>query len=144
MWQLYLAVVLPKITYGIDVWYTPPTKPAGYTRNTGSVGVLRNLKKAQRIAALAITGLLRTSPTDYVDIHAGILPMELALQKACHSAIVHILTLPSTNPICQVAQKAKRSQPSKFPGPIDNLLKIYVLKDVVLETIHPAVTFKSL
>ena len=31
MRQLYLAVALPKITYGIDIWYTPPTKPAGHT-----------------------------------------------------------------------------------------------------------------
>ena len=23
----YIAVALPKITYGLDVWYTPPTKP---------------------------------------------------------------------------------------------------------------------
>jgi hypothetical protein len=31
MRQLYLSVALPKITYGLDVWYTPPSKPAGYT-----------------------------------------------------------------------------------------------------------------
>ena len=24
MRQLYLSVALPKITYGIDIWYTPP------------------------------------------------------------------------------------------------------------------------
>jgi Reverse transcriptase (RNA-dependent DNA polymerase) len=47
MRQLYLSVALPKITYGLDVWYTPPSKPAGYTKNTGSVGVLCNLEKAQ-------------------------------------------------------------------------------------------------
>ena len=91
MRQLYLAVALPKITYGIDVWYTPPSKPIGYTRNTGSVGALRNLEKIQRIATLAITGTLRSSPNDYVDIHANVLPMDLALLKACHNAIVRYL-----------------------------------------------------
>jgi hypothetical protein len=45
MRQLYLSVALPKITYGIDIWYTPPSKPAGCTRNSGSVGILRNLQK---------------------------------------------------------------------------------------------------
>jgi hypothetical protein len=144
MWQLYLAVAPPKITYRIDIWYTPPTKPAGYTRNTGSAGALRNLKKVQRIAALAITGALRTSPTDFVDAHAGILPMELVLLKACHSGIVRSMTLPSTNPIHQVVQKAKRSQPSKFLGPIDNLIRIFALNNTVLETIQPAVTLNSL
>ena len=50
---LYLSVALPKITYGIETWYTPPDKPMGYTKNTGSVSALRNLQKAQRIATLA-------------------------------------------------------------------------------------------
>ena len=144
MRQLYLAVALPKITYGIDIWYTPPSKPVGQARNSGSAGVLRSLTKVQRIAALAITGTLRTSPNDYVDVHAGILPMELALQKACHSAIVRSLTLPSTNPIHQVIQAAQCRQSSRFPGPMDNLLKFFELKDAELETIHPAVTLKRL
>src|ERR1700678_1772183 len=107
MRQLYLAVALPKITYGIDIWYTPPTKPSGYTRNTGSAGALRGLQKIQRIATLAITGTLRTSPNDFVDAHSGVLPMELALIKACHTALVRSLTLLSTNPMHQVVQEVK-------------------------------------
>lgn len=81
MRQLYLAVALPKITYGLEVWYVPPSKPVGATRNTGSVGTLRELQKLQRIATLAITGGLRTTATDLIDAHAGVLPMELALLK---------------------------------------------------------------
>src|ERR1700678_198148 len=144
MRQLYLAVALPKITYGIDIWYTPPTKPAGYTRNTGSAGALRNLQKIQRIAALAITGALRTTPNDFVDAHAGILPIELALLKACHSALVRSLTLPSTNPIQQVIERAKLVRPRKHLGPIDKLLKLYGLKDTEIETVYPAIVLKSL
>ena len=140
MRQLYLSVALPKITYGIDIWYTPPTKPAGYTRNTGSSGVLRKLQKAQRLATLAITGTLRTSPNDYVDVHARVLPMELALLKACHNALVRSLTLPNTNPIHRIIRKAKRHPPSKHYGPIDNLLKLFTLRNTNLETIHPAIT----
>ena len=90
MRQLYLAVALPKITYGIDIWYTPPNKPPGYTKNIDSVEALKNLQKMQCLATLAITGTLRSSPINYMDIHAKILPMELALLKACHTAIVQI------------------------------------------------------
>src|ERR1700678_2465745 len=144
MRQLYLAVALPKIMYGIDIWYTPPTKPAGYTRNTGSAGALRNLQKIQRIAALAITGALRTSPNDYVDAHAGILPIELALLKACHSALVRILTLPSTNPVQQIVKRAKHRQPKKHQGPIDKLLKLCAPEESETETIYPAIALKSL
>jgi ribonuclease HI len=50
------------------------------------------------------------------------------------------MTLPSTNPIHQIIQNAKRNQPSKFPGPIDLLLKQFGLINTKLETIYPAVT----
>ena len=53
---IVLSVALPKITYGINIWYTSPSKPAGCNKNTGSVTALRNLQGAQRIASLAITG----------------------------------------------------------------------------------------
>ena len=60
MRQLYLAVALPKIAYGIDVWYLPPHKPVGATRNVGSVGTLRALQKVQRISrSLAAYALLQ-------------------------------------------------------------------------------------
>ena len=74
MRQLYLAVALLKITYGLEVWYVPPSKPVGATRNSGSVGSLKALQKLQRIAALAMTGALITSRTDLLDVHAGVLP----------------------------------------------------------------------
>jgi len=81
MRQLYIATVIPKMTYGLDVWYTPPTKPLGYCQNIGSVMALRQLTKIQRIATLAITGGLKSTPTDLLDVYAGVLSMDLALQK---------------------------------------------------------------
>ena len=116
MRQLYIAVALPKMTYGLDVWYTPPSKPAGYTKNTGSVGALRNLIKTQRLATTAITGTLRSAPTDLLDAHAGLLPMELALKKACHRAMLRVLTLPESHPLHRIIVKAKRHPPGKAPG----------------------------
>jgi hypothetical protein len=144
MRQLYLAVALPKITYGINIWYTPPTKPAGYTKNTGSAGALRNLQKAQRIATLAITGTLRSSPNDFVDIHAGVYPIELALLKACHCAMVRFSTLPDTHPLYQIIRKVKRNPPSKHLSPLDKLIKQFGHLRTKLETIQPAATLTRL
>jgi hypothetical protein len=45
MHQLYIAVAIPKMTYGAEVWYTPPIKPTGAARNAGSVGALKGLQK---------------------------------------------------------------------------------------------------
>ena len=144
MRQLYLAVALPKITYGIDVWYTPPTKPAGYTKNTGSVGALRNLEKAQRLATTAITGTLRSTPTDLIDAHAGLLPMELALRKACHRAMLRYLTLPDAHPLHQVIKRAKRNPPEKHQGPLDHLIRIFKLRHTKFESIESAPQFGSI
>ena len=124
-------------TYGIP----PPTKPTGFTKNTGSVGALQNLEKAQRIATTAITGTLRSAPTDLIDAHAGLLPMELALRKACHRAMLRCLTLPVTHSLHQVVRTAKRHPPEKHLGPLDQLLKIFKLRNTKFETIESAPQF---
>jgi hypothetical protein len=118
MRRLYLAVALPKITYGLDIWYSPPFKRAGAIKNAGSVGVLKTLQKLQRMATLAITGALRSTPTDLLDAHAGVLPMELALLKTCQRATVRLLTLPSTHPLHRKIAAAKRAPPLNHQGPI--------------------------
>ena len=138
MRQLYLSVALPKITYGLDVWYTPPSKPAGCTKNTGSVGALRNLEKAQRLATTAITGTMRSAPTDLLDAHAGLLPMDLALRKACHRAMLRSLTLPASHPLHRIIKRAKRHPPDKHLGPLDELLRIFKLRNTKFETIESA------
>ena len=140
MRQLYLAVALPKITYGLDVWYLPPNKPIGATKNVGSVGTLKSLQKLQRIATLAITGALRSTPTDLLDAHAGVLPMELALLKTCHRATVRLLTLPLTHPLHKSIQASRRSTPAKHLSSIDNLLRLFKLRKVKIETIAPVTT----
>jgi len=137
MRQLYLAVALPKITYGLSTWYIPPHKPAGATKNTGSVSALKALQKVQRLATLAITGALRSTPTDLLDAHAGVLPIELALSKVCFGSTVRLLTLPETHPIWKVVKRARQTQPKKHPGPIDLLLWGYKLEKENVETLTP-------
>jgi hypothetical protein len=138
MQQLYLSVALPKMTYGLDVWYTPPSKPAGYTKNSGSVGVLRNLQKIQRLATTAITGTLRSSPTDLIDAHSGLFPMELALMKACHRSLVRTFTLPDTHPLHQIIQQAKCHPPEKHLSSLDQLIKTFKMRSTKIEVIDSA------
>ena len=138
MCQLYIAVSLPKITYGIDIWYYPPNKQEGHTRNSGSVMFLRNLQKIQCIAVLTITGTLRSSPDNYIDIHANILLLELALSKACHNAIIWYLTLPETNPIHKLIQNLLNNPPpNKYSSLLYKVLKLYQLTNSQVETIKP-------
>lgn len=36
--QLYIAVLLPKMTYTLNIWYTPPTKLVGQRKSISLVG----------------------------------------------------------------------------------------------------------
>ena len=139
MRQLYLAVALPKITYGLEVWYVPPWKAVGATKNSGSVGFLRALQKLQRIATLSMTGALRSTPTDLLDAHAGVLPMELGLLKICHRAVVRLLTLPVTHPLSRVVHASKRAPPAKHLGSIDALVQLFKMTRTSMEKISPVI-----
>ncbi|KAH8823902.1 hypothetical protein DL96DRAFT_1468875, partial [Flagelloscypha sp. PMI_526] len=99
MRRLYVAVVVPKLTYALEVWYTPPTLPPGAKRRRGSCRALRRMETLQQQALLTTLGTLRTSPSELLPLHANVLPMELQLKKTCQRAALRICTLPDTNPV---------------------------------------------
>lgn len=137
MRQLYLSVALPKITYGLDVWFTPPNKEPGQTKNLGSSTFLCQLQKTQRITLLEITSTLCTTPNEFVDAHAGILPIDLTLHKATHRALIRLLTLPPSHPLHDIIISTKGNPPQKYASPIANLLRIHKLSNIRIETITP-------
>ena len=110
MRQLYVTVALPKMTYTLDVWYTPPTKPVGQRKSIGSVGVLCQMTKLQRLASLAIVGGMKSTPTDLLDAHAGLFPIKLTLLHICHRAAVQLCTLPAMHPLHPLVKATHRSQ----------------------------------
>jgi hypothetical protein len=108
MRQLYTAVAIPKMTYAADVWYTPVHASEGLKRRHGSVGVTKALTKIQRVAALAVTGALRTTPTDYIEAHSNILPIELLLKQICFRAFARLASLPDAHPLAQVVRRSAK------------------------------------
>ena len=79
MRQLYCVVAIPKMTYAIDVWYTPVHTREGNKRRSGSVGFTNRFQLLQRMASTAITGALCTTANNILDMHAGLWPVELML-----------------------------------------------------------------
>jgi hypothetical protein len=86
---------------------------------------------------LAITGALHTTPTDFLDAHAGVLPIELAFLKATHRATIRLLTLPHTHPLHSIVAHTRNNPLSKHASPIANLLRIFKLNRKTIETILP-------
>jgi hypothetical protein len=125
MRRLYITVAIPKMTYGADVWYTPPRLEMGKRRREGSVGILRELGKIQRIATLTINGALRTTASDTLDAHANLLPIDLLMEKICHRALIRICSLPDTHPLREVVHSYYNNPSRRQPTPLQNLLRIF-------------------
>lgn len=137
MRKLYLSVAVPKMTYALDVWYDPPHLKETASKRTGSVRALKELAKVQRIAALAITGALRTTPNDLLDAHAGLLPLELMLEKTCHRNITRLCTLPKSHPVLCIAKRCIAPIDQKHLTNLHLLIRRFNLDPKDIETINP-------
>jgi ribonuclease HI len=104
--RLYIRVAIPRILYGADVWCIPPHTTQDGERRKGSVHAIRKLTTMQRAGTIAITGGLRTSPTDALNAHASILPMHLKIGKIFFRAAVRIASLPDSHPLHSQYKKA--------------------------------------
>jgi hypothetical protein len=97
--QLYQVVAIPKMLYTADVWFTPAYWEGSDIAQRGSLGVARKMTTVQRIAAIAITGAMKTTATDVLEAHANLLPITLLLQNTCHRAIIRLAAHPPTHPL---------------------------------------------
>ncbi|KAI0289629.1 hypothetical protein BC826DRAFT_895238, partial [Russula brevipes] len=72
--RLYNGVAIPRILYAVDVWCIPNPLKGGKPKLRGSATFIRHITSVQRIAALAVMGGLKSSPTDSLDICANLIP----------------------------------------------------------------------
>jgi hypothetical protein len=92
-WQkhiLYRLCIIPIATYGFKLWYY-----SGARRK----GQVAKLTKMQHHAALWITSAFRTSPVGSVGALAGLIPINLHLQKLGAQSSYRIATLSPTHPL---------------------------------------------
>jgi ribonuclease HI/exonuclease III len=144
--RLFIGVAIPRILYAFDVWGLSQT----VNRNRAAVGsakAIRVLTNVQRAGAIAITGGLRTSPSDSLDATANLLPAPLTIKRWCHRAMVRLAMLPSGHPLAKpVARKNLRTL-KRHRAPLHNLARSFEVKPNEMEKIpadirHPAQTGK--
>ncbi|KAF5340335.1 hypothetical protein D9611_007948 [Ephemerocybe angulata] len=140
MRHLYKSVGIPQITYAADVWYTPPRVNEGGKRAIGSVRALTQLRRIQKTAAVAITGALKSTAYDALDVHAGITPMDILLETVHKRAYVRLCTLPETHILGPKAINAycERDEKRDHPSPIDIMARRYCIDPRTVETIAPS------
>jgi len=136
--RLFTAIVIPKLTYALDTWYRPVTFTPSGQRNIGSIGFLHQMNKVHRLACLLITGGLRLTATDILEVHANLPPLHLQLNSICHNAALRLCALPNSHPIHPIVAKASRYRSiRRHRAPLHNLMCAWNLVPSSIETINP-------
>jgi ribonuclease HI/exonuclease III len=125
--RLFMSVALPRVLYAVDVWCTPTNCEHPGPKAVGSAKVTRQLTSIQRAGALAITGGLRSSPTDALNASAFLLPTPATIDKWCHRAYIRMATLPQKHPLFKQVNWKKTSTTRRHKGPLHNLAGTYNL-----------------
>ena len=136
--QLYRAVAIPRMLYAASVWLQPTYDEKTNSPIRGSIGATKKITQTQRTAALAITGAMRTSPGDSLEIHANLYPTPLLVQHLLHNALIRMSTLPThhlLNPI--VTRIATQGPVRHHRTAIHNLIWHFMVDPRTIETIHP-------
>ena len=123
--RLFISVAIPRILYAVDVWCSPTDNKHAGMGAKGSAKITRQIATIQRAGALAITGGLRTSPTDALNASAHLLPAPLAISKSCHKALVRMLTLPKEHPLHKAANWKVMQTTKRHRGPLQILASYY-------------------
>ena len=135
--QLYHAIAVPKMLYAASVWIKPLFSGDSNTPLRGSQGVTRKMTQAQRMAALVITGAMKTSPTDSLEIHANLLPMPLLLQHLLHNAALHLASRLQSHPLHALVKRVAKHNVKCHKTALHHLFHSLRINLEKIETISP-------
>lgn len=136
--QLYTAVVLLKIEYGLPVWYEPIREREEGKRRKESVGMAKRVGKVQRIATRIIMGGLRTTATDVLDYHAALPPIHLRLNHTVFNAAVRLATLPPQHPLQRHVKCCTSYYPKYHHSPIHEIMNAFPqIRDLEVVNLTP-------
>jgi hypothetical protein len=86
--QLVLAVCIPKMTYAAEVWSRPNPHRLPRGNNAGRLphdhaptSLTGKMQSVLRRGLFAVVGALRSTPTDTIEAHLNVLPLDLHLEN---------------------------------------------------------------
>jgi len=135
--QLYRAIAIPKMLYAASIWIKLLFSGDSNTPLRGSQGVTRKMSQAQRTATLVITGAMKTSPTDSLEIHANLLPMPLLLQHLLHNAALRLASRPQSHPLHALVKCTSKRNVICHKTALHHLFHGLKISPEKIETISP-------
>jgi len=88
------------------VFLGPALWSTSFKVNKGGCTALNKLASIQRRAAILITGRMRTSPTNMLDIHTNLLLFHLLVDKVWFQVALCLAMLPITHPLHNPVKQA--------------------------------------
>jgi hypothetical protein len=130
---LYTCVALPRILYAADVWCITVHGERMEKSTMGLAKTTSQMVLIQRAGALAITGGLRMSLTDVLNVHAHLLPVSMLVNKWCHGALTRMATLPKEHPLYKIMKSRRLSKTKRHKGLLHHLMKWFKININVME-----------
>jgi len=135
--QLYLSVAIPKITYVAAVWLQPSFAHLSDKRLRGLKGIARMIGSTQRTAVLAITGTMRTTLTDSLNVHANLLPTHLMFQQVLFQSALHPSSLPDAHPLKPHIKRIEKKDIKRHHSALHKLIHTLGVHPECNETVLP-------
>ena len=142
--RLYEAIAVPRMMYGAELYLTPQRRSTWKGANgqdvTGrreSQWMVARLESVQRQAAVLITGALRSTATDTLNIHANLLPVTARIQIIRQRAASRLGTLPPAHPLHKMTSWLSKRRVKRHRGPMHELVQEFDINPDRIETILP-------
>ena len=141
--QLYLSIAVPRMLYAADIFLTPQQNIGKRSKSgANKQAAITKLASIQRRAAIMITGAMKTTATDVVEVMANLLPFHLLVDKLWHRAAIRLATLPSSHPLHKPVANAANRLIKCHATPLHDLMHRYGIQPRGFETIN-AVRFDT-
>src|SRR6266481_7547832 len=85
-----------------------------------------------------VTGALRTSTTDVMEVHANLIPTELLLHRIFHRATLCLAALPDPHPLHKVVKQTAHRDIKRHRSSLHQLFHTFSLRPTECETISLA------
>ena len=136
--QLYQTVVIPHTLYAASIWLCPTYNAKTNTTVRGSKGTTKKIAHTQQTAMITITGAMRSSPSDSLEVHANLLPGPLLVQHILHNSLLHISTLLNHHPLNAIMTHIAKCGPVKrHKTALHHLLQNLAVNPLMMEVTHP-------
>jgi exonuclease III len=140
--QLVQAVCIPKMLYAAELWARPTRRRTGANAATREptdripTGLIGKMQSVLRRALLAASGAMRGTPTDTIEAHLNILPLDLHLENVRHRAVLRLISLPQTHPLHRLVRDARDHPRKRHESALHALTRRYRTRPDLTEEIN--------